>query len=495
MLRLAAVFGEHMVLQRGKPIAVFGEADGPVEITLAQHSVTAACEGGRFLAHLPPITAGGPYTLTARCGEESVALGDVMVGEVWLCGGQSNMEFRLRDERHCDEADAMRDSRVRFYEVPQAATVGQAETLERNRAWTPLAPGACAEVSAISFYAARWMAQRLNVAVGMIVCCIGGTSAGCWMSEETLSGFPEGRAYLTEFEAHVAGKTDEQFARESEAYQRGVDGWNAASAAIKAENPDIPFVQITARIGDFPWPPPWGRMMLRRPAGQFETMLTRVAPYTLRGFLFYQGEQDSTPARAPGYASLLTALIAQWRALFEDESIFFVAAQLPRFGAEPSAEDWPAIRAAQQQVIDITPNAALTCLLDCGERDNVHPTDKRTPGERLAATTLRYAYGMDVLADAPRLTGAALEGERLILRFEHTGGGLRVPENVLSSLTVEGTELMDVRCEGEQLVLTLASGGRSVRVHYAQENWPEAILTGENGLPVFPFDAVILSCT
>ena len=132
------------------------------------------------------------------------------------------------------------------------------------------------------------------------------------------------------------------------------------------------------------------------------------------------------------------ALIAQWRALCEDESIFFVAAQLSRFGAEPSAEDWPAIRAAQQAVIDGTQNAALACLLDCGEHDNVHPTDKRTPGGRLAATALRHAYGVDVQADAPRLTGASLEGKRLILHFANTGGGLRVPENVLASLSAEG---------------------------------------------------------
>ena len=109
---------------------------------------------------------------------------------------------------------------------------------------------------------------------------------------------PGGRAYLTEFEAHVAGKSDEQFARESAAYQREVDGWNAAAAAMKAENPDIPFAEITARAGAFPWPPPWGRTMLRRPAGPFETMLVRVAPYSLRGFLFYQGEQDAPPERA-----------------------------------------------------------------------------------------------------------------------------------------------------------------------------------------------------
>ena len=217
----------------------------------------------------------------------------------------------------------------------------------------------------------------------------------------------------------------------------------------------------------------------------------RVAPYTLRGAFFYQGEQDSTPDRAPGYARLLTALIAQWRALFEDEKLFFVAAQLPRFGAEPSVEDWPAIRAAQQRVIDGTDNAALACLLDCGERDNVHPTDKQTPGERLAATALRHAYGMDVQADAPRLTDASLQGDHLTLRFEHTGGGLRVPENVRASLSVEGAELTGIHAEGGHLVLTLAESAGGVRVRYAQQNWVEAVIAGENGLPVFPFDIAV----
>lgn len=491
MLRLAAVFGEHMVLQQGKPVAVFGEADGPVDITLAQHSVTAEPEGGRFLAHLPPLPAGGPHALTVRCGQACVTLGDVMVGEVWLCGGQSNMEFRLRDERRFDEADAMQDSRVRFYEAPQAATVYEAEALERGRAWTPLAPGACVDVSAVAFYAARAMAQRLNVAVGMIVCCIGGTSASCWMSREALAAFPEGQRYLTEFEQHVSGKTDEQFARESAAYQQEVDGWNAAVAAMKAENPDIPFAEITARAGAYPWPPPWGRTMLRRPAGPFETMLSRVAPYSLRGVLFYQGEQDATPERAPGYAALLTAMIAQWRALFDDKALFFTVAQLPRFGAEPDVEDWPAIRAAQQAVVDATPNAALACLLDCGERDNVHPADKRTPGERLAATVLAHAYGQDVPGDAPRLADAKLCGDTLTLRFAHTGGGLRVPENAMNTLCVEGAALCAITADGDALVLTLRDSQGAVRVRYAQENWFAPVLMGQSGLPVFPFDVTI----
>lgn len=485
MLRLAAVFGEHMVLQRGKPIAVFGEADGPVEAELAGYLAAADCRNGRFLVRLPAMEAGGPYALTVRCGQERVTLGDVMVGEVWLCGGQSNMEFRLRDERHYAEADAMRERRVRFYEVPQAATVREAETLERGRAWIPLAPGACAEVSAVAFYTARELAKQLDVAVGMIICCIGGTSASCWMSRKALSAFPEGQAYLTEFESRVAGKTDEQFARESAAYQREVDSWNAAVAALKAEKPEISFAEITARAGAFPWPPPDGRTMLRRPCGPQETMLSRVAPYTLRGFLFYQGEQDSTPARAGGYAALLTALIAHWRALFEDDTLFFAVAQLPRFGVELSEESWVAIRAAQQAVTDATDNAALACLLDCGERDNVHPTDKRTPAAHLAAMMLRHAYGQDVPADGPRLVRAARDGSSLTLQFS---GALEERSELARALEIEGARLRDARIEGRVCVLGLEDVQASVHVRYAQANWPETVLFGKNGLPVFPFD-------
>ncbi|MGN1021838.1 MAG: sialate O-acetylesterase [Aristaeellaceae bacterium] len=491
MLRLAAVFGAHMVLQQGKPIAVFGEADGPVEVELAGIRAAADSREGRFLVRLPSMAAGGPHTLTVRCGQEAVTLADVMLGEVWLCGGQSNMEYRLRDEQGFSRANTLRDSRVRFYETPQAATSAQAEALERDCAWKLLAPDGCGEVSAVAFYAAQEMARRLNVAVGMIVCCLGGTSASCWMSRETLAGFPEGQAYLTDFEAHVTGKTDEQYEQENAAYQREVDRYNAASAALKAENPAITFAEITQRIGDYPWPPPWGRTMLRRPAGPYETMLTRVAPMTLRGFLYYQGEQDAAQPWAKGYAAVLAALIAQWRRLFMDDTLFFAAAQLPRFGADASAEDWPAIRAAQQAVTDAAAHAALACLLDCGERDNVHPADKQTPGHRLAALALAHVYGQNVPADAPRLTGAELSGGKLTLTFAGTGGGLRIRGEAQSAIGVEGAQPCGVEIAGSRCVLALRHAASSVRVRYGQENWPATILTGENGLPVFPFDMTV----
>lgn len=233
--------------------------------------------------------------------------------------------------------------------------------------------------------------------------------------------------------------------------------------------------------------------MLRRPAGPYETMLSRVAPFTLRGFLYDQGEQDAALPWAGGYAAVFAALIAQWRRLFMDDTLFSAAAQLPRFGAEPSAEDWPAIRAAQQAVADGTDNAALACLLDCGEQDNVHPADKQTPGQRLAALALAHVYGQNVPADAPRLAEASLSGGRLTLTFTGTGGSLRAQGNAQSAFLVEGAQLQGAAVTGSRCILDLRDAGSCVRVRYGQANWPEAILAGESGLPVFPFDMTVRS--
>ncbi len=492
MLRLSAVFGEHMVLQRGKSIAVFGEADGPVEVNLAGNRAAARDEGGRFIARLSPMEAGGPYVLTARCGEETVSLGDVMVGEVWLCGGQSNMEFRLKDEMHFEAANGLEDARVRFYETPQAATIEEAREREAHSGWKRLAPGACAEVSAVAFYAARELAERLGVAVGMLVCCLGGTSASCWLSWKELSAFPEGRAYLDDFEARVAGKTDEQFARESRAYDAQVEAYNRAVAAIKKENPAVTWAEICERAGLYPWPPPDGRTMLRRHAGPYETMLRRVAPYTVRGVFYYQGEQDAALAWAGGYRATLAALLESWRALFEDENLFFAVAQLPRYGADRDVEDWPAIRAAQQAVADGDEHAALACLIDCGEVDNVHPTDKRVPGERLAALALGHVYGQDAYPDAPRVTSATLEGGVLTLACGerlHARGSAQ--ESLKNALHVDGARVRNVTLEPDGIALALEDAGERVRVCYAQENAPEAVFFGESGLPLFPFDIAV----
>ena len=482
MLRAAAVFSDHMVLQRERPIVVFGEADAPVTAVMGDARAQAEPQAGRFRLTLPALPAGGPHTLMLECGGERATFTDVMVGEVWLCGGQSNMEFTLITGKDgAAEAASAGDDMLRFYTVNEEADVDEA-MLRRERAtcWKALRPGTCGDVSAVAYFAGRRLREQLGVPVGMLICCVGGTEISNWISREALLDLPEGRAELEAFEKSIEGIDDAAFQRASDAYAARVDAWCAISDAMRREDANVKADAIVARAGDFPWPPPTGPGMMRRPGNLWRTMTSRIIPYGAKGLLWYQGESDS--GKAAAYPALFAAMIGQWRRGFENEGLFVVAAQLPNYGADPAQEDWPAIREAQQRVCDSVPGCALACLLDCGETGDIHPWDKRAPGRRMADLALRHAYGRaDIPADAPRLSGV----ERI-----HGGARLRFTRP-LAELRGEGRSLLAdgaiaaARVEDGALVI---EADRLRRVSYARENDPEACLFAQGGLPVFPFD-------
>ncbi len=481
MLKVASVFSDHMVLQRERPVAVFGEADDLVTATLDVVRAEALPVLGHFKVTLPPMPAGGPYQLTLTCGDESVTFTDVMIGEVWLCGGQSNMEFLLKDGKGgAAEAATAADDNLRFYTVSEEAEIDEA-MLERERAtaWKRLAPGACGDVSAVAYYAGRRLREALGVPVGMLICCVGGTEVSNWISADTLATLPEGRAALADFEKALEGVDEAAFARDNADYYARVDAWVAGANALRAENPDIRGNAIAAQVGDFPWPPPTGPGMMRRPGNLWRTMTSRITPYGARGLFWYQGETDSGHPEA--YPALFSAMIGDWRRGFENGALQVVAAQLPNFGADPAQENWPGIRAAQQRVCDSVHGCALACLLDCGESDDIHPWDKRAPGRRMADLALKYAYGREIDADAPRLVRADRQDGALRLTFS---GRLDAVRGNGRSLTVNGAPAV-AWVEDGALVVDAPKGAR---VAYAMENDPAACLFGANGLPAFPFE-------
>lgn len=484
MLRAAAVFSDHMVLQRERPILIFGEADAPVTATLAGHEALAVPAGGRFRVALPAMPAGGPHVLALSCGGERAVFRDVMIGEVWLCGGQSNMEFVLRNGKGgAAEAAAADDGLLRFYTVNEEADVDAAMLRrERRTSWKLLSPGACGDVSAVAYYAGRRLRAALGVPVGMLVCCVGGTEIAHWISRETLATLPEGRAALDAFERAIAGVDDAEFRRENAAYAARVEAWCAAEAALRREKPDIRANALAAAIGDFPWPPPTGAGMMRRPGNLWRTMTRRITPYGAKGLLWYQGESDAY--KAGDYEVLFAALIAEWRRGFENDNMFVVAAQLPNFGADPAQEDWPGIRQAQRRVCETDGNGALACLLDCGESDDIHPWDKRLPGLRMANLALKHVYGMDVPADAPVLMTVSPAEGGVRLRFTEPLAALRGDAR---SLTADGLPVA-ARVENGELFIKTAG---AAKLAYAWENDPAACLFGESGLPAFPFKAAL----
>ena len=458
-LRVAAVFSDHMVLQRETPVAVFGAAPagGRVVVdlmddqgvTVAQTMAVAQAYGEHeteapWLAILPALPASGPYTLRVSHETNRLEFADVMIGEVWLAGGQSNMELELHTSEHgAEEITAADDPLLRFYNTPKAGRID--ESAEAASGWEPALAPQVAGMSAIAYhFGARLRAQLgADVAVGIIDCYIGGTSITSWMSRATLIGSDAGRPYVERYEAAIAGKTEEQMRAEADEWQTVFDRWNNSVAAMKEAHPGITQPQIDVEIGPCPWPPPVTPFSERRVSAPYEAMVRRVAPYTLRGFLWYQGEEDE--AQCESYRELLGLLIEEWSTLWNlggyaeptvgyqadagADALPFIVVQLPQWidgqvaarGEDP--RHWPVIRAAQLDASETLNDVLLVCTMDCGEFDNIHPLDKTTVGTRIADMALRGVYGRaDVEAESPRVAGVTPAPGALDVTFTNAQG-------------------------------------------------------------------------
>ena len=491
-LRLAAVFTDHMVLCRRKEIRLFGEADDGrhVTATLNGHTARATARDGRFLLALPPMEAGGPYELTVTDGETTLRFADVLVGDVYLAGGQSNMELELQnaDNGKAVAATASNDS-IRFYNtLKQPFWDEQADALERQTRWKAVSPGGCLDVSAVAYHFAVQMQAKLGVPVGIIDCYWGGTMAACWLDDATLRKTAEGQLYLAEYAAATAGKTDIDYDAENERFQANLDAWNAAVAKVRDEHPGIVWDDIAAIVGPCPWCPPMGRKSAFRPGGLVETMLKRVAPYTLTAILYYQAESDDIhPER---YEALMHSVIWLWRRLFMEERLPFAFVQLPMYAEKSNSgnESWPMLRLTQERVHQALRDTAMIVLIDYGEFGNIHPTDKLTVGTRLYQQVLKLVYGEDLHADSPRVIAKRAEDDVLVLTTDAPvlcrEGAPRLLEVAGADGRFAAAEATVAGCE-----LRVCAGGvpEPTQARYAWVDYAVVNLFGENGMPLAPF--------
>ena len=497
-LKAAAVFSNHMVLQRDTPIPVWGQAEpsGEVRCFLSENdretgsvTCTRVSPQGLWELRLPALSAGGPYTLTLCCGEEKQVFSHIYIGDVWLAGGQSNMELALIDSK--DGALALAacdDPRLHFYETPKVTTPEQAEQAEGR--WQVLSPQTAARVSAVAYYAAREIARAQDVHVGILECYWGGTFAHCWMPRSLLAQFPEGQQRIDWYDAQIGDKTDEAFEAECRDYQARVDEWNRRVSARREADPEVSWSVLNEECGLFPWPPPPGRTAYQCPGNLYESMLRQICPYAIRGFWYYQGCQDEQWPQ--DYAVLLRNLLRRWRWDWNDPNgdLPFLVVQLPMFGSGFPGS-WPIIRAAQSEIAHTEPNAGLVVLADCGEMDNIHPTDKLIPGRRLGLLALDMVYHRPVLGRSPEVSAVAYEGSMVKVRFSHTGGGLTLAGNG-EGFQLSGSDGVFHRAEARilspdmvQLVCPEVPAPTAVR--YAWENFCRADLHGGTGLAAAPF--------
>ncbi|MBQ7047147.1 MAG: sialate O-acetylesterase, partial [Oscillospiraceae bacterium] len=278
MLKTAAVFSDNMVLQREKNISVFGETDSIcVTVSFNGEKACAEIKNGKWMAILPPMNAGGPYSMTVTDGKDTVSFENVMIGEVWLAGGQSNMEYILENETHAKETLEYLEGndKIRFYGVPRNAYFDDEYFKAENETSWQLAGKESSKLwSAVGVYFADRISKELDdVTVGIIGCNWGGTSASAWMSREYLDGVDEIHSYIEEYEKAIEGKTDAQMIQEYDEYTEYDKAWFEKSQKCYAENPNISWDEVQEICGKNLWPGPMGIKNPYRICGIYETML------------------------------------------------------------------------------------------------------------------------------------------------------------------------------------------------------------------------------
>ncbi len=500
MLKSAAVFSDHMVLQCMKPIPVWGWAGAEKEVTaqLGEDTVTVRADRtGYFMAVLPPRSVGRGYTLTLSSENETIRFTDVAIGEVWYAGGQSNMELMLAESWEGERAVAESGCEdIRFYMTPKCAVTGpELEEAEAASAWQVCGPETSGVMSAVAYYFARHLHAARKVPVGILCCAWGGTSISCWMSENQLQKTAAGMRYLENYAALVGDKTDAEYAAEMEAYWADWNAWNDRVQARRRREPGVTWEVLNEECGLCPWPQPAGRQSPFRPAGLYSTMTERICPYSIRGFLYYQGEEDES--RYADYDWMVYSLITEWRGAWGGRALPFLFVQLPMYTAKAEWEagiddrHWAMLRDQQMKTASTIRHTGLAVLTDCGEFDNIHPLDKETVGRRLALQARAKVYGEDICADAPVMDKVTFAGGRAIVRFRHTGGCLKAAGEKIQGFELAGSDCIFHPAKGQietdTVVLTADGVQDPLYVRYAWHNYCRANLFGCTGLPAAPF--------
>lgn len=525
MLKTAPIFTDNMVLQREKPIAVWGMAEGQkeVRVSLKKNSANAqACdadakmsgstaeyvtaamskEDGSWSAALPSMCAGGPYRLCVCSGKEEMCFENVMIGEVWLAGGQSNMELELQNSLNGKEAAAAADNPlIRYFNVPHVGFEGEEmDKADAQNSWhvcTQETAGAC---SAVGYYFAKQIADELGVCIGIIGCNWGGTSASCWMDEETIVQRADTKIYMDEYNQAVEGKSLEEYLKEKEEYEAYYEEWNKRVEEYYASHEDPSWEEVCNYAGENRWPGPVGPRNEYRPTGLYHAMLKRICPYTLRGFLYYQGEEDDKKPRI--YYSLLQSLVQKWRSDWKDDRLPFLCVQLPMFKnkGEKDYKTWPLIREAQMRLFETVKNTGIAVILDCGEFNNIHPLNKETVGNRLALQALSQVYGRNADAFGPIYRSYEVCGNRVKISFDYAGDGIVYKKDTSPGLEPEqgetGFEIAGedkafhpAQIQVEENVVTVSSDAvpDPHYVRYAWTNYGPVTMFGKNGIPMAPF--------
>ena len=483
-LKLPAIISDHMVLQQkqANPIWGWDVAGTEVSVSIAGQTKSAiAGEDGRWTVKLDPLEANAEPAVMTIAGSTQRELQDVLVGEVWMCSGQSNMGFSVGSDWKAEvETLASKHPNLRLISVPQVGT--QDLKGDFRGKWEAATPQSCAGFSAVGFFYGRYLHEILGVPVGLIDNAWGGSSAEAWIRRSTLESDPRFAALIDEWKQRELELTSDA----AEAKHAAVlEKWKARAEVLKAEGkppgrrPAGPQQQLSGN---------------HRPGNIFGGVLHPTLGYGIKGVIWYQGESNS--GRAWEYRELFPFMIEQWRREWGQGDFPFYWVQLADFrdeGATPGDSSWAELREAQSGALRL-PNTGEAVIVDLGEGNDIHPKNKYDVAARLVRWPLAKDYGFEKIEpQSPTFAGMEISGMKATLSFEHVGGGLRtVDTRDLRGFAICGEDHQWVWAQArllgkDKIEVWSDAVPIPVAVRYAWADNPVCNLLSNKGLPVTPF--------
>lgn len=467
------LFSNGAVLQRERPVPVWGTAkDGEkVTVKFQGQSVSTTAKDGKWQVRLQSLKASKkPATLTIS-GENTVTIENVLVGEVWVCGGQSNMEFTLNKASNAATViPAANDPQLRLLTVPRAAT--DQPKSEVAVTWNECTSTTAPAFSAVGYFFGRDLRADLNVPVGLISSNVGGTPAEAWTDQATLGGNPVLKTILDR-QAEAVAKFDP--AKNEEQNKKAQEKFKQDEEKAKAEGKPLPKA---------PRPNANPKDNIRRPCGLYNGMIAPLQPYAIRGAIWYQGESNNGNPKE--YQTLFPAMIGDWRSTWKQGEFPFLFVQIAPFQGMS-----PEIREAQLVSWQKTPNTAMAVITDVGEATDIHPKQKEPVGHRLALAARALAYGEKIEYSGPVYHAMKTRGKEIVLAFTHVGGGLIAKDGELKGFTIAGEDKKFVPAkaviQGKTIVVSSPDVAAPVAARYGWDKVPDVNLYNKEGIPATPF--------
>ena len=464
---LAPLFQDHAVLQRDRPIPVWGTAapGETVEIVLGNQRLAATADShGYWIVRFDALPAQAePLEFVAK-GSNEVRLRDIVIGDVWLLSGQSNMEWPVRSSDNAEaEIAAANDSLLRHFRTERRIAHEPVRDAVGN--WQLTTPQTAGHFSAVGYFFAREIRREVGVPIGLINASWGGTPVESWLPAAPLAIYPVRRMAMQ----HLAAAAT-SFAGNLAAHEKAMEAWTTAGAVPP------------------PPPAPWVPGPEIAPGVLYNGMIAPHVPASLSGVLWYQGEAN---ADQPGtYEVMFRALIESWRGRFQQPNLPFYWVQLANWaGGNAQGTNWAELRDAQTETLEL-PHTGQAVTIDIGDADDIHPRNKQDVGRRLARIALANVYGRAVVFEGPTFAGVERRGDELVVHFEHATG-LHAREGSPKGFEIAGDDRIfhpaTARVSGDTVILTAPAVTTPIAVRYAWRNAPVATLYNKAALPAVPF--------